>query len=439
MLPKLNIPSPLNIAIFLTLITFLLAFAFGNEPNEGNKVVWLFFQWEKGLWSLLAFSMQMLLVLVLGHTLALMPFFSSLINQLVKLPKTESAALVLVAISASVMGLINWGLGLVFGALLVKQMAYRLQNLGIRFNYPLLASAGYLSMLVWHGGLSGSAPLKIAEEGHFLALKIGVIPLTSTIFSISNLLTTFFAIAIVIIGLVFIAKFSKNKKNDWLQSQSHTNEQTSTIMVTPHSNTFLLRLFAIALFASVAFRFICTPNSHALSQIDLNTIIQLLLSACFFTAKNSVHLVQQLSKALEDATGIVLQFPLYGGIMGLFTYTGLLELVSTGFVALSTAQSLPVFTFLSASLVNLFVPSGGGQWAVQGPIVVDAALTLKANVANCIMALAYGDQLTNMVQPFWAIPLLSITGLRPSQLLKYTFVIMLIGGAVFLGSLMLMK
>ena len=144
-----------------------------------------------------------------------------------------------------------------------------------------------------------------------------------------------------------------------------------------------------------------------------------------------------MDDAIKGSSGILIQFPLYFGILALMQSGGLINLISDWFITISTAQTLPVYTFLSAGLVNLFVPSGGGQWAIQGPILLDAATRLGVPLPKIILAMAYGDQLTNMMQPFWALPLLSITGLKAKDILPYTLILMLIGLVVFVGVLML--
>jgi len=144
-----------------------------------------------------------------------------------------------------------------------------------------------------------------------------------------------------------------------------------------------------------------------------------------------------LEEAIKGASGILIQFPLYFGIMGIMRDSGMVVQISDFFVSISTARTLPLFTFFSAGLVNIFVPSGGGQWAIQGPIVVESALKLGVPLPKAIMALAYGDQITNMLQPFWALPLLGITKLKAREILPYTLLLMVIGSAVYLIGLYL--
>jgi short-chain fatty acids transporter len=142
-------------------------------------------------------------------------------------------------------------------------------------------------------------------------------------------------------------------------------------------------------------------------------------------------------QAITGSTGILIQFPLYAGIMGIMKYTGLLEVFAHFFIDNSTAQSFPFFAYLSSAVVNVLVPSGGGQWQVQGPILVEAAQHLGVSMPKTVMALVYGDQITNMLQPFWALPLLGITRLKAKDILPYSMLFMLVGGALFLTILYL--
>ena len=144
-----------------------------------------------------------------------------------------------------------------------------------------------------------------------------------------------------------------------------------------------------------------------------------------------------LEEAIKGVGGILIQFPLYFGIMGIMRDSGMVVQISDFFVSIATTRTLPLFTFFSAGLVNIFVPSGGGQWAIQGPIVVESALKLGVPLPKAIMALAYGDQITNMLQPFWALPLLGITKLKAREILPYTLMLMVIGSAVYLIGLYL--
>jgi short-chain fatty acids transporter len=151
-----------------------------------------------------------------------------------------------------------------------------------------------------------------------------------------------------------------------------------------------------------------------------------------------LSVISLIADAGKTVGQILLQYPLYAGILGMMTATGLVEVLSAFFVNIATPQTLPAVTFVFAGLINFFVPSGGGQFAVQAPIFISAADELGVSHPVVIMAIAYGDQWTNMIQPFWTIPVLAIAGLRVRDIMGYTTVTLLVTGLVFLGTLLIL-
>ena len=145
--------------------------------------------------------------------------------------------------------------------------------------------------------------------------------------------------------------------------------------------------------------------------------------------------MEKVEESMVGAAGILIQFPLYFGIMGLMSSSGLIGHISGWFIQISDQYTYPIYTFISAGIVNIFVPSGGGQWALQGPIIIEAAKSLNVSISKSIMAMAYGDQLTNMLQPFWALPLLGITKLKAKDILPYTLFFMILGAIIFISFL----
>jgi short-chain fatty acids transporter len=153
--------------------------------------------------------------------------------------------------------------------------------------------------------------------------------------------------------------------------------------------------------------------------------------------KSPIGYVKAINEAIKVAGGVALLFPFYAGIMGMMRTSGLAAIMSEWFVSFSTAETFPLFTFWSAGLVNLFVPSGGGQWAVQGPIMMPAAAELGADPSKVIMALAWGDSWTNQIQPFWALPILAISGLDVKDIMGYCLMVSILAGIVIPLFLML--
>ncbi len=203
-----------------------------------------------------------------------------------------------------------------------------------------------------------------------------------------------------------------------------------------HSILFSL-FFGGVILCYIGYKVVVDYNYDLLKFFNPNNINLLLFSLAIIFHKNVFSFLKAIDKAIGGASGILIQFPLYFGIMGIMRSSGLVTDISGFFVEISNETTYPIFTFLSAGLVNIFVPSGGGQWAVQGPIIVQAASDLGISLPKSIMALAYGDQLTNMLQPFWALPLLGITGLKAKEILPYTLFLMVIGTAIYITGLLI--
>ena len=417
------IPDPLFLALGLTGITFILAYFFGTSVRQGLPgIADVLVYWTEGFWELLAFSMQMVLILLLGYMLALSPLLDRLSSRLSTLSRHPVRGTVILTVIAIVFGWLNWGLALVFGAILVKKIAEQASRSKWAINYPLLGASAYVCMMVWHGGLSGSAPLSVADAGHFLFEKTGIIPLQETLFSPMNLSVT----AALLIMVPLASGLFARKKSGTVPVVTGPLE-TASYNGTHPGRSRILPVFGILLLAG----FFISTFTRTDSTLGLNQVNIILFALVLMAFPNASALGNAAAKAVQSTTGIIIQFPLYAGIMGIMKYSGLLVVITNWFVSVSTPQTLPLFSFFSAALVNLFVPSGGGQWAVQGPVLMEAAGLVGVDYAKEVMSLAYGDQLTNMLQPFWALPLLGITGLKAGQILKYSLPFMLIGTVIY--------
>jgi short-chain fatty acids transporter len=429
---KRGLPSPFSIAIFLTFISILLAFFLTGKQNPQNFFNILNF-WETGFWELLDFAMQMMIMLVLGHVLAISPFISKLITSLISGIRSNSTAVVVTAISTMLLAYFNWALALIFGAIIARKIAEKSIKEGFKINYPLIAAAGYSGLMVWHGGFSGSAPLKVAESNHFLASQIGIIPIDKTILSAMNIFSAIAIITFVSLGLWILSKKAKTEKI-YIKLESEIIIAKKSKKFKIDNASFFLRIFAVLMFLAIAVKIY---EQSSFKIININFINFILFALALWFHKNVHNFLQALNTAIKGSVGILIQFPIYAGIMGIMKYSGLSDIFTHFFIQISNENSLPIYTFVSAGIVNIFVPSGGGQWAVQGPIIVEAAQKIGVPIHKIIMALAYGDEITNMMQPFWALPLLGITGLKAKDIFPYTLFMMLIGIIVFIGSLLL--
>ncbi|MEJ6660851.1 MAG: TIGR00366 family protein [Bacteroidia bacterium] len=433
------LPSPFSIAILLTLFTLILTLFISDKSPAI-----LLFDWQEGLWSssLLAFAFQMMLMLVLGHTLALSSFFDKLISWLVKPITTTAKAAAIVTFATIIIAFINWGLGLIFGAILARKLGESFTRKQLPLNYPLIGAAGYVGLMVWHGGLSGSALTKVAESGHLQVIsKNASLPEAiyygDTVFSSMNI--SAFLLLLVLIPLTFYYLGTRVRsqipeiKTAFINTLENKNLEGAERIDQSQifSKTIGILLVAFAAFLALSY------EGPSLGFITPNYINFSLLALCLLLHSSFTSFLSAVEDAITGSSGILIQFPLYFGILALMQSGGLIELVSNWFIEVSNTATLPLFTFFSAGLVNIFVPSGGGQWAIQGPIILEAATKLGVPLPKMILALAYGDQLTNMLQPFWALPLLSITGLKAKDILPYTLVLFLLGFLIFVGVLLL--
>lgn len=423
-LPKkswnLSFPSPFEIALLLSAVSFIAAviITLPSGDNVGTYS-WKVLQfWKIGFWELLEFTLQMVLILVFGHALAISPLVNRLLGNLASKANTNTKAVMITASATLVAGYINWGFGLILGAILARKIGDNAASRDIRINYPLVAAAGYVGMMVWHGGFSGSAPLKVAEPDHFLVQEIGVIGIDYTILSLSNITINL----ILVIG-VLISFYLLSRAN--YKVSFYPSEPLTLIKINENRGIVGLIIGLIILVLCLYEFFLIPLNGWGFINLNFVNFLLLGLGLCLHIDLKSY--VNAIEDAVKGATGIILQFPFYAGILGILKYSGLLIIISGYFVKISSPNTFPLLTFFSSALINLFVPSGGGQWAVQGPVIIEAAKEMNLDIPKIIMTLAYGDQVSNMLQPFWALPLLAITGVSAKQLLKYTLIVFLVG------------
>ncbi|HLR66587.1 MAG TPA: short-chain fatty acid transporter [Virgibacillus sp.] len=416
------LPDAFLFAIILTFIVFILGLGF-TDSSPIHMVQY----WGDGFWDLLDFAMQMSLIVITGYILANTPIVKQLLSKLSKLANTPSQAVVLVSFVAAIACLINYGFGLVVGALLAIHVTRRVPSV----DYRILMASAYSGFLLWHGGLSGSIPLTIATEDHFLADVIGVIPITETLLSNFNL----FIVMTLLLSLPLLNRLLMKSSDGSGKIDPELLENQTTAAVearneepieshTPAErleNSKIVSLIVGLLgLAYVIYHFI--QNGLDLN-INIVNFIFLFLGIIFHQTPR--RFLDSVTSAVKNAGGIIVQFPFYAGIMGMMVASGLSEQMSLWFVSISNDFTLPWFTFISAGIVNFFVPSGGGQWAIQGPIMIPAALEIGVDTAKTAVAVAWGDAWTNMIQPFWALPLLAIAGLKVKDIMGFCVMILI--------------
>ncbi|MDM5452166.1 short-chain fatty acid transporter [Peribacillus simplex] len=416
------LPDPFIFVIILTFVVFGLGLIFTDSgPYQMAQ------HWGNGFWGLLLFAMQMVLVLVTGHVLASSRIFKRGLGTLASMAKSPGQAIIIVSVVSLVASWINWGFGLVIGALFAKELAKKVENV----DYRLLIASAYSGFLIWHGGISGSTPLTIATPGHFSEDLIGIIPTSETIFSSFNL---FIVIALIII-VPLVNRFMMPSKEQTVTVDLALLEddvQAATIEkedLTPAERLENSRIISLSIgILGIVFLFYYFVLNGFKLNLDIVNFLFLFLGILFHGTPK--HFLEAVVNAVKGASGIIIQFPFYAGIMGMMTASGLATVISNGFVSISNEFTFPLFAFLSAGLVNIFIPSGGGQWAVQAPVMLDAAIALDVSIPKTAMAVAWGDAWTNLIQPFWALPALAIAGLKAKDIMGYCVLTLFVSGIV---------
>lgn len=424
------LPDPFIFAIILTFVVFLLVM-----PSTGQGPMQVVNAWAGGFWNLLSFSMQMAMVVVTGHAMASAPAFKRKLAMLAGVAKTPGQAIILVTAISAMACWVNWGFGLVVGAIFAREIAARVKGV----DYRLLIASAYSGFLFWHAGLSGSIPLSIAG-GNNAAVTNGAVtaavPTSETIFSTMNLVI----LAVMFISIPLLNRLMHPAPQDTvtidtdLLEEAKTEELKDRSEMSPaerlESSRTLSLLLGVMGFVYVVYYFV--TNGFAL---NLNIVNFTFLFAAVLLHGTPKSLLMSISQGARNCSGILLQFPFYAGIMGMMTASGdsgvsLAAVISQGFVSISNETTFPLFTFLSAGIVNFFVPSGGGQWAVQAPVMMPAGAALGVDAAKTAMAIAWGDAWTNMIQPFWALPALAIAGLGAKDVMGYCLMALIGSGVI---------
>lgn len=425
------LPDPFLFAIILTIVVFV-ASMIGTQQSP----IALVNSWgnSSGFWGLLSFSMQMALVLVLGSAMASAKICKKILGAIASIAKDKKSAILVTTFVSTVCCWLNWGFGLIAGALLAKEVARRVKDV----DYPLLIASAYSGFVIWHAGLSGSIPLQMGAEGGTEILGVTYsAPITETIFHPVNL-----GMVLVILILMPLINYAMHP------DAAHTITVDPALLVEEEEKTYTVNtpaekiehskiLWVITLV--LGFAYIIYYFATKGFNLDLNIVNMIFMFLGILLHGDLRKYVDAIGEAAGGAAGILLQFPFYAGIMGLMVATNpetgvsLASIIANFFTNISTNITFPMLTFLSAGIINFFVPSGGGQWAVQAPIVMPAATEMGISYGRSAMAIAWGDQWTNMIQPFWALPALGVAGLSARNIMGYLVIVTIFTGVVACG------
>jgi short-chain fatty acids transporter len=422
-------PDPFVLAITLSLATAILAAIFAPNNSASLTIT----SWYEGFFTIAAFAFQMILILVAGHSLASSPAVQRGLERLSHIATAPGRAVVLTFLVGACASFLNWGFELIIGVLLAKEMAKR-----VRVDFAWLVAAAYSGWVIWASGLSSSIALSQASHGNALNVveKITgkILPLSETVFTAFNLVPTIAVVAIM--PFVLIATRPSDADTVAIdparlappgEPAKAGARSDPTSFARRIENSPIVTWIVVA--AGVAY--IAIALARGTFALEINAVIFILLLLGLALHRRPIAYV----RAVKDAAGLtgsmMLQYPFYGGIMGIMTATGLAEAISKAFMVVASGATLPFFSFLASLVITLFVPSGGGHWIVQGPFTVPAAVQLHSSVAGAAMAVAMGEQVANMVQPFWVVPVVAIAGIGVQRVIGHTIVTFLVAVVIY--------
>jgi len=433
---KHYLPDAYLFSILLTFLSAILALIF----TDANYIK-LISEWGNGLYGIVAFAMQMILILITGHALALTPPIQAFLKWIASQATSPIKAGMIVSFVAAVCSWINWGFGLIVGGLLALQVAKNTKKV----DYPYLIGAAYSGFVIWHQGLSGSVPLVIATAKHaqnFVEKITGSpVPISQSIFQAFNLIP---ALLIIITLPILFTLIHPKEEDTKTVSEEDIKDLIGEVpkVPRPENPTLAERIdhsYTInMIFGAMGLSYLVWHFAKKGFDLNLNIVIFIFFITGVILHGKPINYIKAINIAIKGAGGIALQFPLYGGIQGIMVGTGLAKVIAGWFVAISNPKTFYLLQFIAAGVINMFIPSGGGQWAAQGPITMEAAKMMGIDPVKSAMMVAWGDQWTNMIQPFWALPLLGLAKLSARDVMGYTTMTLLWSGLIFVVFSLLM-
>jgi len=430
------LPDALVLAFILTFITFVMGIVL-TDSNPLQMVLY----WGEGFWSFLSFSMQMTLIIATGYIVASAPLANRFLIKICKIPKDGVQGAIFIAIVCSFLGWISWGLGLVAGAIVARTVAMNLRKVNFKLYVAIAYSAAISTGLF---GISGSEFLLVNTPGYFMEDMLGLIPLSQTVFAPSLLIgqVLSFLIAIPILaGLIHTTKKDTPEMdpeilNRFLDQQEETiklnedrkskkdmtfAERVDNSPITNYIIGIIGLIYIIHYFATHGF------------DLTLDIMNFTLLMIGILMHKTPHNLIVTTEEGVRSAFGVVLQFPFYAGIQGMMASSGLVTIIATTFSSMATQGSYPYICYLCMAFINFFIPSSGGIFMVAGPAFGEAALNLGVSASEFVIAFTAGETISNVIQPFWAIPLLGIAGLKMKDIMGYCIIFFVVATLIFFG------
>lgn len=425
-------PDAFVLAIALTAFVAVAAAIFAPQ---GTPAV-ILTSWYAGTFNILSFAFQMILILVTGHALAYSPPIQRGLKRLISVIRTPNQAVTVTFLVAAAASWINWGFGLVIGAVLAREVAKH-----VRVDFAWLVAAAYSGFVIYASGPSGSIPLSQASAGNALNIveKITghIVPFSESIFSLFNVVPTLLILIVMPFVLMLVRPSAEEMQVFVPPAESPPRApdgKTRALFARRIERSAVGSLFLAA--AGVAYVAVAWLSGQL--TVDINLVIFLFLIAGLALHGSPVNYGDAVKNAARQTGSMMLQYPIYGGIMGIMTATGLAEMISRSIAASASAETLPVLSFASSIFISFIIPSGGGHWAVQGPFTIPAAVALNASIPATTMAVAMGEEVANMLQPFWALPVVAIAGIGIQRVMGFTVLTFVVSTLVYGAALLLL-
>ena len=390
----------------MTIIVFVLGLIL-TDTSPLNMII----HWYSGLWDMIAFAFQMSFMVVCCGAAAKAPQIEKFLSRVARAQKSRAAAIILLLTFGYVSSMINWAFSLILTPIFAMQLSKNIKGL----HFPLLVAAGYSSMCLGQSLCpSASVFALLATKGHFMEDKIGIITQAETTYNPVNI-TVWIVLAIATILLTIFTRPPENEiimyEGDSEGEISVGKEEVGKLTPADRINNSRLLMIVIGI-ASVIYIIYSFATKGFIPSLKFNFVIFIFLTLNIFLYNTPEKFVTAIADSIKPATQVMLQFPFYGGIMGMMSGSGLTIVLADELVKVASDKTMPFFSYFSASIINLFIPSQGGQWIVQGPILVEAAQKLNASMPLVIDAFVYGDEATNLIQPLYVIPALSLVNMK---------------------------
>ncbi|MDR1686712.1 MAG: TIGR00366 family protein [Desulfovibrio sp.] len=399
------IPESFVFCIILTLIAFVL----GLIVHGGNPMD-LVTGWYNGLWSMIAFAFQMSFMVITCGAAAKAPAMSRGLARVASIPKSPAAAYTVLLLFGIASSFVNWAFCTILTPILAMYLSRSVKGL----HFPLMVASGYSMMILgqcW--GPSASVYALVASKGHFLESSIGILTQDITVYNSVNTIL-FFTTFLVILLVTIYTRPPEDELVVYdgdITSGSAAGEEDKDHTPAGMMNRSRVLMWIIGA-AGIVLIIRSFLDKGVLGSLNFNFVIFFFIILNCFLYNSPSKFLNAYRDSMRSATDVMIQFPFYGGIMGMMTASGLGKAISSLLVDIGSKDSFYTLSFLSSALLNMFIPSQGGQWIVQGQILTDAAQHLGASIPYVINAFVAGDEVTNLLQPLYLIPALALVGMK---------------------------